>query len=228
MNHSWTFLLLGLLLVASFTEAKTIEELNITDTFLSNFKIRETVVMTVLDNTHDAVAIGVPEDAFDAEVDGRSVAIKDNAVEVQLDCVLCVVNVEYTVPSVLEEKEEMFGFFKNFLEYDVHRLNYRLVLPKGYGPGYISEGSEPAIPPPMKTGKDGSRVFMEWHEVDPELPKVYYVRMKAEKENRSKTLTIFVILAVIVLGISLLRRRQKNLTEKASENKDSERKKEPT
>src|SRR3989344_7343503 len=175
------------------------EELNITDTFLSNFKIREKVVMTVLNNTHDSVAFGVPEDAFDAEANGKNAEIKDNAVEVNLGCSNCVVSLEYSVPSVLEKKEDMFGFFKNFLEYDVHRLNYRLVLPKGYGPGYISEGSEPGIPPPMKTGRDGSRVFMEWHEVDPELPKVYYVRMKAEEESRSKTLTIFVILAVIVL-----------------------------
>jgi len=208
---------LCILLLVTSAEAKLIEELNITDTFLSNFKIREKVIMTVSNNTHDAVAFGVPEDAFDAEANGKDAEIKDNAVEVKLGCSYCVVSLEYSVPSVLEEKEDMFGFFKNFLEYDVHRLNYRLVLPKGYGPGYITEGSEPGIPPPMKTGKDGSRVFMEWHEVDPELPKVYYVRMKAEEE-RSNKLVIFVILAVIVL---IFLGRKKLLR------KDPERKEEP-
>lgn len=211
-------LILCILLLVTSAEAAVIEELNITDTFLSNFKIREKVIMTVSNNTHDAVAFGVPEDAFDAKANGKDADIKDKSVEVNLGCSYCVVSIEYSVPSVLEEKEEMFGFFKNFLEYDVHRLNYRLVLPKGYGPGYITPGSEPAVPPPMKTGKDGSRTYMEWHEVDPELPKVYYVRMKADEQGGSKTLIVFVILAVIVLifwgGKKLLKRNVKNEQEK--------------
>ncbi len=178
--------------------------------------------MTISNNTHDAVAFGVPENAFDAEANGRDAEIKDNAVEVNLGCSDCVVSLEYSVPSVLEEKEDMFGFFKNFLEYEVHHLNYRLVLPKGYGPGYITPGSGPAVPPPMKTGKDGSRVFMEWYEVDPELPKFYYVRMKAEEKGDSNTFTLLTVLALIIaLGIAARRFRQKRSQGKQNDSKSS-------
>ncbi len=211
----------------SVVSAAVIEELNITDMFIKDFKIRETVVMTVPNNQRDIVEFGVPKDAFDAEVDGDTVDIVDSKIAVNLDCTYCIVVIEYSVPSVLEQKEDLFGFFKNFEQYDVHLLNYKLLLPEGYVPADIIEGMQgPASPPASKIGKEKGRSAMEWNEVDPQLPKVYYMRMKKVANPGSNQQIVFILAALVVLGIWLRRRRQKKLTEKTSENKCPERKEE--
>lgn len=220
------FLVLFITVFSSMSAALSFKEVSIVDRLGSDNALLEQVKINIVDNTQKSLKFTLPAGSFDVKLYNESPQILNNTLEIPLECSECRIEMEYRLADVLKNEKGGIITFSRTLNLPISSgyLKYEVMLPQGYI--IVPSTGEPSIvPEPTQITTDGTRIILVWNELNPTLPKRYYVMyagpdyiegknpdMISElKEKPVWILMIIMFFIGIVSGYSVSRFKKKEL-----------------
>lgn len=222
-----TFLCIALVAVCAIPVHAHVQSMVLEDR-LDGLLVRETITIAIAQNTLSSLALGLPRDAQDVTIDGVAATVRNDTLEIPLDCTECRVSVSYSLAdAVAVDAKDTFVYSRTLnLPESPDSLTYRVVLPPGTFIVDQTAGVDPSIVPQASAIKtDGTSIIIEWSSLSPQLPVRYFVRFSSHEVTEDVgaevltelaewpfwTVAILAFLLGIVLGTVLQRYRTKEM-----------------
>jgi len=171
------------LIIHADTAVAAVTDVRIEDE-LQNDAVRETLYINIADNKLSTIAFGLPVGAKDIVVNGKSTVAIEDTVNISMGCTTCEIILAYTLPNVVDTIDtDMFEFSRTLnLPQQPERIQYHIMLPMGHFiSGNGKENDPPIVPEATVVKSDGKHIIIEWNEVQPTLPKRYFIRYSGQE-----------------------------------------------
>lgn len=192
--------------------ALTIHEARVKDILDDDLSIKESMTLTLTNNTKDTFNIILPKDSYNIYVNNKSTLSKDNSITIPLSCTLCNINISYKLDNVIRKDKSQYLFSRvlNFPT-DPSLMSYEIYIPPGSVVG--TNNTDPSIVPTESNIRtDGKSIIIVWNELNPSMPKQYTVRYTGEEslEKNSEFTTELsewqvwvLILVFLMIGVGI-------------------------
>ncbi len=177
-----------ILFLSQIASASSVDKIDIEDTLNEDLSINEIMTISLVNNTDDQISFTLPTNSYNVMVNDNPKISENDVVNISLNCESCLIKVSYTLnDAVTKSGSESFTFSRtlNFPKQPA-RIDYSVIMPPGFILGSTDYQSEPSIVPSAKEIKtDGKSIIVVWSEINPELPKRYYLEYYSHESSES-------------------------------------------
>jgi uncharacterized membrane protein len=201
------------LLISSAVVASTVKEVAIIDKIYQDGSLKESIFITLENNTNSLFPITLPTNAKNIIVNGKAESPVNNSIKIPISCISCSINIGYTLDSNIKNGANDLHSFYRSVNFPIipDKFRYVIYLPIGYTLGNNTEQAS-VVPYPSEITSDGESVILIWSENKPKLPMQFVVQYYGHESGENTadviadfahTLIWMTVLFVFIIGFVL-------------------------